>query len=286
MKRQKNRPIICFDSSICINRARGNYSEADWSLVWKHVANNYEYAIMPPVVSELTVGVAKGDGIHFEKNRTPLKTLSPTHRKTMLDDPGAFAIRTVLNRETAGGLSPETYRRQISIVLQARDMRTLTHGVTQLTCDKNYEYGMDFGLLLGPMNKGKHTHITTLQEMRDGKKIAPPTKNIWAFAWAALFGIQLEISECAKMANALDAAYTYQTFLWNEALNGEYKFENHDTDWIDSNLLYYLANPDLHIVVSDSKLQRRIAPSPQSARVHDFREFASEIRPKAMAASL
>jgi len=77
------------------------------------------------------------------------------------------------------------------------------------------------------------------------------------------------------VAAALDAGYRYECSLWNEATAGQYKFAKHKSDCIDSQLLYYLCDPHIHLLVDDAQLIKRIADSPQSARVFPYTEFVS-----------
>jgi hypothetical protein len=75
------------------------------------------------------------------------------------------------------------------------------------------------------------------------------------------------------VAVALDAAYRYDCFLWNEATNRRYNFSKHKSDWIDCQLLYYLCDHEMYLVVHDTQLQNRIAGSPQSGRVLPYGDF-------------
>jgi hypothetical protein len=264
---------LFFDTSICIDRGKGRYSDSDWSLVWKFVTRNFNYAICPLVLTELLIGIARGPEEHFENNRRALKVLYPTHPKRLLTPPGTFAIETILRRRVGGFLREADFKEQIKVVLHAHNKASLVAGRVMFPNDPERRHGFNCELLLRQNAEGQGDHIQSFEDLRDGKLSVPPSPAEWARQWMASLGFVATPEECSRVAKELDAAYRYQCVLWEFATTGDYKFSNHPTDWIDSQLPYYLADPTMHLLVSDRILRQRIADSPQSNRVFSFADF-------------
>jgi hypothetical protein len=249
------------------------YPDSEWRQVWKFVIAKFDYAIIPLVLTELILGIAGGDEEHFEENRRAVKILYPTHKKRFLWAPGLFVTQTVLGRRPTGDfLSPDTYRNEARTLMRAQSKRSLMMGRVQMPESRKYSHGMDFSVLRAQMEHGQRDHVSTLQQLRAGH-LAVPSAPDWAKGWMLTLGFEATPEECARVAGALDAAYRYECFLWNEAMHGQYDFSKHKSDWIDSQLLYYLADPTVHILVHDRKLKQRIAGSTQSDRVFDYADF-------------
>jgi hypothetical protein len=269
----KHKPGIAFDSAVCINAGNGRYPHSEWRAVWKFVANNFHYAIVPLILTEIILGIAHGDDAHFEDNKKSLAILYPTHPTRFLDMPGLFVVRTVLRRRPHGDFpSPASFKFEARIMMRASSKADLRSGSVRMPESQKYSRGLDLGLLIGQMDKGRKQHVDTLNQLRIGTLAAPPAEE-WARLWMLSLGITATPEECARVAAALDAAYRYECFLWNEAATGQYKFANHASDWIDSQLLYYLCDREMHLVVDDAQLKNRIAGSPQSDRVVTYTEF-------------
>jgi hypothetical protein len=274
----KQRPRIAFGSEVCINAARGIYPEAEWRAVWKFVANNYDYAIIPLVLAEILFGIGRGDPAHFDENRKPLAILSPTHEKKFLYLPGVFAVQTVLRRLPAKFFpSPEVFRDQARVVMLASSKADLLAGRVRVPGKRKRSGGMYFDVLNDQMYHGKADHVESLEQLRSGALVVPPHAEEWARLWMLSIGVEASPEECTRVVAALDAAWRYNGFLLNAATDGIYKFENHKSDWIDSQLLFYLSDPNMHLLVDDSQLINRIAGSPQIDRVFSYADFSERV---------
>jgi hypothetical protein len=276
-------PTICFDSSVCIRRSKGSYPDAEWRKMWKYVVEKCDYAIMPLVFTELVLGVAGGDEAHFDENRKAVKILYPTQKKRFLAPPGTFVLEQVLGRrpKNADILNEQSYAEEARILMAADSKAQLSSGRVQMPRNRKYSRGMDFKLLENQMASGQNEHVSKLEQLRAGT-LEIPSAPEWAMLWMKSLGITPTPEEASRVAAALDAAYRYECFLWNEAKVGRYDFSKHRSDWIDSQLLYYLADTNLHLVIDDSKLAHRVAASRQADRVHSYRDFVA----KAMAGRL
>ena len=268
---------ICFDSSVCIRRSRGKYPDADWREMWKFVVKKCDYAIIPLVFTELVLGVASGDEAHFGENRKAVKILYPTQRKQFLAPPGSFVAEKVLGRRPTGDfLNEQSCVEEARILMAANSKAELSSGRVQMPRNRKYLRGMDFGVLKSQMEHGQNDHIRTLEQLRAGS-LAIPSAPEWVTLWMASLGVKLTPDEASRVTCALDAAYRYEWFLWNEAKLGRYDFSKHKSDWIDSQLLYYLADPNVHLVIDDSKFEHRISGSSQANRVHSYSDFVAQV---------
>jgi len=75
------------------------------------------------------------------------------------------------------------------------------------------------------------------------------------------------------LQSALDAAWRYELARYDLAKNQRYDFAKHDSDWLDGQLLYYLADPLIHFVTSDAKIKHRTQDSSQADRILGFGEL-------------
>jgi hypothetical protein len=57
------------------------------------------------------------------------------------------------------------------------------------------------------------------------------------------------------------------------ARTNTYDFSKHDSDWLDLQQLYYLAEPSIFLVTFDSKIKLRTANSRQIGQILDFEEL-------------
>jgi hypothetical protein len=71
------------------------------------------------------------------------------------------------------------------------------------------------------------------------------------------------------LAEALDAGYEYERFLLCD-VDPNYDYLRNVSDWIDRQLLYYLADPAMHLVTNDRKIKARCLRSKQSIYPHSL----------------
>lgn len=75
------------------------------------------------------------------------------------------------------------------------------------------------------------------------------------------------------MAEGLSAACHFEKFLWHVQKDASHDFLKHSSDSQDFGQLHYLADPSVYFVTEDTKLQKRIAASPQATRVLQWRDL-------------
>src|ERR1017187_5758418 len=69
------RPRIFLDTNICINVANGSIDPDEWRRVQRRIITNYRYCISVITLKELFSKLARGDEVHFDQNKGPLKVL-------------------------------------------------------------------------------------------------------------------------------------------------------------------------------------------------------------------
>ena len=70
------------------------------------------------------------------------------------------------------------------------------------------------------------------------------------------------------MATALDAAYHYQRALYRVMDKYNFRAKRNRGDPNDYEILFYLSDPEMHIVTGDARFAKRIAASSQAPRIH------------------
>jgi hypothetical protein len=126
------------------------------------------------------------------------------------------------------------------------------------------------------LSGGKAAHTERLEQLRDGDLLrsAPET---WATAVLGLIGIDANDKNRSKLLSVLDAAYHFDVSLWDLAKDKSYDFKDHDSDWLDSQQLYYLCDPAVVFVTKDSRIKKRSRKSAQTDRILLYSEFVGRL---------
>jgi hypothetical protein len=88
--------------------------------------------------------------------------------------------------------------------------------------------------------------------------------------------IALTPTVVSKVMTSVDAHFTHSCFIKRQALTTTYNYRRDTGLVVDSQLLFYLADPSYVLVTNDGPLRKTIALSPQSARVIGFAEFCTQ----------
>ena len=91
-------------------------------------------------------------------------------------------------------------------------------------------------------------------------------------SWA-LIGVDVNDESRSKLLAGLDAAYHFDVSLWNLAKDKNYDFRERDSDWLDSQQVYYLCDPAAVFVTKDSRIKKRSRKSVQNDRILVYSEF-------------
>jgi hypothetical protein len=223
----------------------------------------------------LIVGLASGDDAHFSENVARIRLLCSAPRAVFLPLVGDFVRTKVFHAAPRrADYSPQQIKFWPRIIMKAKDRTELTQGTVSFK--EPGRSGIDFGFNLDKVvqqvQTGKDAHAQALQGLRS-KTTLRPTRQQWAVGVLHDLQIQITTLNVASLCSALDAAYEYDNYLYNLAQKNSYDFSKHDSDWLDSQQLYYLADPNVFLVTFDSKLKQRIAGSSQADRILNFEEL-------------
>jgi hypothetical protein len=90
--------------------------------------------------------------------------------------------------------------------------------------------------------------------------------------------IELTPAIVSKVMASVDAHFTHSCFIKRQALTSTYNFRRDTGLVVDSQMLFYLADPACVLVTNDGALRKAIAGSIQSARALGFDEFCAHSR--------
>ena len=269
------RPKIVFDTQIVSDAANGNIPLREWESVSKFVAARGRYCISLNTLYELLASLAGCDDSHFESNRRRIKTLFQPSGKLFLPLVGDFVRTKVFNLPLRRlDFRSDKLKRWVEIVLRAKDRTALQSGKVTLPKPghSGREYGFDFKLLARQIEAGKTTHSKRLEDLRQGVLIES-TPTTWANAVLKLIDVESNDTNRYRLLNRLDAVYQFDVSLWHLARDKNYNFNDHNSDWLDSQQLYYLCDSAVIFVTKDSDLKRRAANSKQSDRIVLYSDF-------------
>src|SRR5689334_14952648 len=119
------RPILFFDTSICIDVARERIQPSEWKPTWKLISRNYRYRISPFTAYELLAGLATADDKRFDKNREPLRVLFPAGQKKILPALRVFMAKQLFNDDLTPHPDVPDINRMLRITLQAPTRQAL-----------------------------------------------------------------------------------------------------------------------------------------------------------------
>lgn len=262
------RPRIFFDTSFCIDIARGRITADEWTKCRQSLTRQFQYCISPLTLYELLVGFSRGRDQYFEPNKEALRVLyGNSANRLFLKLPGQFVMETVLKVDKRKfGFEAKDFDLWTKAALRAPDIQSLESGAVEMPPRKSRTFGLDLGLIEAQVQEGKDAHARELEELRDGKLQAPPSV-VWAAGIIRRMEGPPRPELCKSLATALDAAYRFDSALWKLASESKYDFEKHASDWIDVQQLYYLSDTRMNIVTRDVNYNVRTLGSTQADRI-------------------
>jgi hypothetical protein len=265
---------IVYDTQIVSNAAAGIIPAQEWTRVSHYISSKCRYCISLNTLYELLAGLASGDDSHFEENQNRLRFLCPPYRKEFLPLVGDFLRTRVFGKPLRRrDFHPSRLGLWPKIILRAKYRAQLEGGVTlDSPTHKGRRYGFSLAALLRQIQEGKTNHSRVLGELRSGT-LRRSSPQIWATAVLHRIELSADSSNIQKLLTALDAAYHYDQSLWELAENQTYDLTRHDSDWIDEQQLFYLADPTVLFVTSDTRIKRRTSKSRQADRILSFEEL-------------
>jgi len=274
------RKKIFYDTQVITYALAGRIPPSAWKLVSQYVSARCRYCVSLNTLTELVVGLARGDDSHFTENANRVRFLCSAPKAVFLPLVGEF-VRTRVFHESPR--RPDYSHDQIKlwprIIMKARDKRELTAGLVSLPEPgrSGIDYGFNLDMLVRQVQSGKDAHARALNDLRTGT-LRRPTQQQWAAGVLHNLQIRFTNSNVASLCSALDAVYQYDSSLYDLAQSNSYDFSKHDSDWLDSQQLYYLADPSVFLVTFDSKIKVRTTKSSQFSRILGFEELKALAR--------
>lgn len=269
------RKKVFYDTQVISYALAGKIPAADWELACRYVSARCRYCVSLNTLTELIVGLACGDEAHFSENVNRIKFLCVGGDPVFLPLVGEFIRKRVFHlNPIRPDYSPAQIKMWPRIIINARDRSELISGLVSLREPgrRLIDYGFNLEMLVRQVQDGKNAHSHALSQLRDGTLLRP-TQQQWALGVLCRLAIPISDANVARLCSTLDAAYQYDTQLYDLALCNNYDFTKHDSDWLDTQQLYYLADPSVFLVTLDSKLKARTAKSSQIGQVLDFEDL-------------
>jgi hypothetical protein len=196
-----------------------------------------------------------------------------------LELPVTFALKRVLGLPHPAEM-PEVgdFELWFRVILRAKDRDTLFQGmVRRPLLGRNRRQGFDPQIVRRQQDKGETAHVERLKVVAS-KREPPPSPETWAGEMAAVLGFDLTANRKHEFAKRLEAAYRYDVFLWKAAANPKaaYDFNNHPNDWIDGQQLFYLSDPDVHLMVHDKGFFHHGNLGSQASQILRLRDYLTQ----------
>ena len=268
------RAKIVFDTQILDYVYRGSICPEDWNAVVKYISKNCRYAISANTLYELLAGIAKGDVNHFSENQSRIRLLCQPARREFLPTVGNFLRSKVFGLPPRKpDFQPKRLGLWTEVVLAAAGKSNLQSGVALHKAGHSSKtYGFDLQLLLNQIEEGKQSHSERLEGLRHGE-LLPSTDDSWSRSILNFIDLPVTDANARKILAALNAAHLYEISLYEMAKNHQYDFRKHDSDWIDAQQLYYLADPSVWFITCDANIRFRTIDSTQRDRILSFDEL-------------
>jgi hypothetical protein len=253
------------DTNVCGKWPSDPQIRKKWEEASARLENKgIHYVACPLVLIELLLGLVKPEPQHFSKDVRRFVFLAGPRETRFLPFPGAFVAKTVFGvNSPATRLGPSDFSQWLACVLAAGNRGDLANGSVEMNSPQE-TYGIDFSIIERQQEAGKKAFTTVMNRHRRNNK-ARSAENIADGILQNIGLIPKDDSDRHRMMAALDAVIKYQTSLLK--LSSKYDYSKHDSDWVDSQMLYYLADPTMSIVTNDRNLRARCASSSQADRI-------------------
>lgn len=266
LRRQK----FVFDVHIPDYVQSGKIDQAQWRSVLRFLSSRARYAVSSISLYELIAGIEGGDDAHFLKNRDRLKILCEPAGREFLPLAADFVRRVVFKRPIrAQAFESGKLKRWVKVILNARSKGDLRAGNVLVD---GQSYGSDIAPLVAHIREGKRRDVERFEKLQRGQ-LKASTPESWARQVLLRMDIPASVENLAALQSTIDAAWHYELFRYGMAKDPRCNFAKKASDWLDSQLLYYLADPQLHLVTFDARLRSRVRDSQQSNRVVLFEDL-------------
>jgi len=252
---------------VCNHVASGQIPDADWRIIRRYVKQHYKYAISPLTMIELLRRLEKGSDTYFERNRKALQVLYEIAPRTILRFPGEFLLNRALSATRNNPkFQPRLFDLWMRVALKAKNKQELKAGTISLGGLKAIVYELDLSSIDKQHSEGIAAHVKQLNDVRTQKRSVASRLQFAAGIFSSL-GRPLKTTERQRALDALDASYSFDSWLCSMAKNQSYDFAKHHSDWVDLQQLQYLCDSNVHVLTDDKDLKRETASSKQADQV-------------------
>lgn len=260
--------LLFFDTNVVA--ALKSKPQEELARFWAWINANFRYAIAPIVIAEVLKSLRSNPETHLQDARRELSALHGQGSRIMLPLPHIFLGRTLfgITRE-----DPYLSARTMAGVLEAgrRLKRVIARKGQILLVEDVHHEAIVLDHIVDPIVKAEEATSSAL-EARAQTGASPLTAEEWARLILRAGGLPATAETARILADACKAAYQLQLFFWTQAPKG-YNPRKHRGDFMDAQLLLYLAYPKAVLVSREKQLPARIAGSGQENRVTSFDDF-------------
>jgi hypothetical protein len=253
------------DTNVCSKWESDPAVSKNWQAARTELeSRGHQYVACPLVLIELLARLVKPEPKYFPKDLKSFVFLQTNQRK-FLPLPGYFVVKTVLGVDSpVTALHPADFDQMLQCIVSATSREAISSGDVELPISTQISYGLDFEKIRLPRDQGIREYAKSMTSMRQGGCV--PTRTQHARGILSNLGIIPVNGDLDAVADAVDAAFEYERFLLSD-VGPTYDYLKHSSDWVDRQLLYYLADPAMFIVTNDRKIRDRCGRSKQSERV-------------------
>ncbi len=262
------------DTNLCSKVANDPSAQSLWTKATEQFARDAQkYVICPLVLLELLRGLAKPEPTFFKNDLQRLSFLAGDGTPEFLEFPGAFVLKTTLGlRSPVSRFSGADFAQWLQVTISAETREDLVHGRVELYASKLVSFGLDPNTIKRQDDEGLQSYIAGWEKKR-ADKTPPPTTDQWTAGFLYSLGIIYQPADLPQLSAALDAAYQYDLALYKVMPEYNFRSDRNAGGRTDRELLFYLSDPEMHIVTGDARFKRRVGGSIQSRRIHLLSEF-------------
>ena len=262
---------IFYDTSICVAAAREQITQEEWRTVARFVSRSFRYRISDVTVHELLRGIDRGGPELFLKTKKGLAFVYPAHQKEFLPPPGNFVTEKLFGNRVVPWINSVRMHQLVKAFLGTAKSDTLYSRQIWKGKDISPVANLVGHNLTYIHNANEAAFRWETDRLSRGRR--PFSPDDWIVRQLKNYGQPNTPENRSKVAEGLSAACHFEKFLWHVQKDLLYDFLKHSSDREDFSQLHYLADPSMYFVTGDTKLQKRIAASPQATRVLQWRDL-------------
>jgi hypothetical protein len=244
------------DTNIWIDISRGTLSLADTSKMGINIA------LAPPVIIELVRGVVKSGGENFARSRALFERIAQL-KPEIMQLPGVFVSMALWNVPNgASGVRPEDHNELMNLIIHAKRFSDFLAETEKP------------GSVWGRMGDIDSIHEDVLEtELKSLEKLARASLKALPVNLAKLYRCGGLLPDPEYFEQKFSAAIEFLRSSILQLRNGANPRKNDRGLYIDQQLFFYLADPEVAVVTGES-FSNKIETSPQAARILSYKAFS------------